>query len=116
LSYDAGYANIKMPSSEIRKIPGECYASIGTVSNSEYRFIRWNTAGKSRRKGKRPHVRGTVMNPCDYPHGGVAGRQPIGLKHPKTPQGKPALGVRTRKRNKWTTKLIVQRRIKKKRK
>ncbi len=116
LSYDAGYANVKMPSSEIRKIPGECYASIGIVSNSEFRFIRWDKAGKTRRKGKRPHVRGTVMNPCDHPHGGGEGRQPIGLKHPKTPQGKPALGVKTRRRNKWTTKLIVQRRIKKKRK
>ncbi len=116
LSYDAGYANVKMPSSEIRKIPGECFASIGSVSNPEYRFIRWEKAGKSRRKGKRPHVRGTAMNPCDHPHGGGEGRQPIGLKYPKTPQGKHALGVKTRNKRKWTTKLIVQRRIKKKRK
>jgi large subunit ribosomal protein L2 len=116
LSYDSGYANIKMPSSEIRKISGECYASIGAVSNPEYRFIRWEKAGKSRRKGKRPHVRGTVMNPCDHPHGGGEGRAPIGLKYPKTPWGKHALGVKTRNKNKWTSKLIVQRRIKKKKK
>lgn len=115
LSYDAGYANIKMPSSEVRKIPGECYASIGSVSNPEYRFIRWEKAGKSRKKGIRPHVRGTVMNPCDHPHGGGEGRTPIGLKYPKTPWGKHALGVKTRK-NKWTDKLIIKRRIKKKRK
>ncbi len=115
LSYDAGYGNIKMPSSEVRKIPGECYASVGSVSNPEHRFIRWEKAGKSRKKGIRPHVRGTAMNPCDHPHGGGEGRTPIGLKYPKTPWGKHALGVRTRK-NKWTTKLIVKRRIKKKRK
>lgn len=115
LSYDAGYANIKMPSSEVRKIPGECYASIGGVSNPEHRFVRWEKAGKSRKKGIRPHVRGTAMNPCDHPHGGGEGRSPIGLKYPKTPWGKHALGVRTRK-NKWTAKLIVKRRIKKKRK
>jgi large subunit ribosomal protein L2 len=116
LSYDAGYANVKMPSSEVRKISGDCYASIGSVSNSEYRFIRWEKAGKSRKKGKRPHVRGTAMNPCDHPHGGGEGRQPIGLKYPKTPWGKHALGVKTRNKNKWTSKLIVSRRIKKKRK
>ena len=115
LSYDAGYSNIKMPSSEVRKIPGECYASIGSVSNPEHRFIRWEKAGKSRKKGIRPHVRGTAMNPCDHPHGGGEGRTPTGLKYPKTPWGKHALGVRTRKK-KWTSKLIVKRRIKKKRK
>jgi large subunit ribosomal protein L2 len=108
--------NIKMPSSEIRKISGECYASVGSVSNSEYRFINWSKAGKSRMKGIRPHVRGSVMNPCDHPHGGGECRTGIGLKHPKTPWGKPALGVKTRKKNRWTSKLIIQRRVKKKRK
>jgi len=115
-NYEGGYANLKMPSSEIRKIPGECFASIGRVSNSEFRFINWSKAGKSRHKGIRPHVRGSVMNPCDHPHGGGECRTGIGLKHPKTPWGKPALGVKTRRKNKWTAKLIIQRRVKKKRK
>ncbi|MDD5569045.1 MAG: 50S ribosomal protein L2 [Candidatus Pacebacteria bacterium] len=116
LNYDAGYANIKMPSSEIRKIPGDCYASVGAVSNGEYRFIRWEKAGKSRKKGIRPHVRGTAMNPCDHPHGGGECGSPIGLPYPKTPWGKHALGVKTRNKTKWTKKLIVQRRVKKNRK
>lgn len=115
-NYEGGYANIKMPSSEVRKIPGDCFASIGKVSNSEYRFINWSKAGKSRKKGIRPHVRGSVMNPCDHPHGGGECRTGIGLKHPKTPWGKPALGVKTRNKSKWTSKLIIQRRVKKKRK
>lgn len=118
LNYDAesGYCNMKMPSSEIRKIPGECYATIGSVSNGESRFIRWEKAGKSRHKGVRPHVRGTAMNPCDHPHGGGECGSPIGMAYPKTPWGKHALGVKTRTKNKWTGKLITQRRIKKKRK
>ena len=115
-NHEGGYANLKMPSSEIRKVPGECFASVGSVSNSEYRFINWSKAGKSRMKGVRPRVRGSAMNPCDHPHGGGEGRTGIGLKHPKTPWGKPALGVKTRKKNKWTSKLIIQRRVKKKRK
>ncbi len=118
MNYDAdsGYCNIKMPSSEVRKIPGECFATIGSVSNEEYRFIRWEKAGKSRKKGIRPHVRGIAMNPCDHPHGGGECGAPIGMPYPKTPWGKHALGVKTRRRNKWTSKLIVSRRIKKKRK
>lgn len=115
-NHEGGYTNLKMPSSEVRKISGECFASVGSVSNSEYRFINWSKAGKSRKKGVRPHVRGSVMNPCDHPHGGGECRTGIGLKHPKTPWGKPALGVKTRKRNKWTSKLIISRRVKKKRK
>ncbi|MFA6252061.1 MAG: 50S ribosomal protein L2 [Candidatus Paceibacterota bacterium] len=116
LNRDAGYAQIKMPSSEIRKISEECYASLGTVSNPEHRFIRWEKAGKSRRKGIRPHVRGSAMNPCDHPHGGGECGSPIGMAYPKTPWGKHALGVKTRNKRKWTSKLIVQRRVKKKRK
>lgn len=115
-NYEGGYAKLKMPSSEIRKISGECFASIGKVSNSEYRFINWSKAGTSRNKGVRPAVRGSVMNPCDHPHGGGEGRTGIGLKHPKTPWGKPALGVKTRKKNKKSSKLIINRRVKKKRK
>ena len=118
LKYDqeSGYCNLKMPSSEVRKIKGECFATIGSVSNEEYRFIRWEKAGKSRKKGIRPHVRGIAMNPCDHPHGGGECGAPIGLPYPKTPWGKHALGVKTRKKNKWTNKLIIQRRVKKKRK
>jgi large subunit ribosomal protein L2 len=116
LNRDAGYAQIKMPSSEIRKISEECYASLGSVSNPEHRFIRWEKAGKSRRKGIRPHVRGSAMNPCDHPHGGGECGSPIGMAYPKTPWGKHALGVKTRNKRKWTSKLIVQRRVKKKRK
>ncbi|MCK9578641.1 50S ribosomal protein L2 [bacterium] len=116
LNRDAGYAQIKMPSSEVRKISEECFASLGTVSNPEHRFIRWEKAGKSRRKGIRPHVRGSAMNPCDHPHGGGECGSPIGMAYPKTPWGKHALGVKTRNKRKWTSKLIVQRRVKKKRK
>ncbi len=112
LAHDGDYVNLKMPSSEVRKFKGECFASIGMVSNPENRFYRVGKAGKSRLKGRRPHVRGSAMNPVDHPHGGGEGRQPIGLKYPKTPQGKHALGVRTRNKKKWSSKLIVSRRKK----
>jgi len=112
LAYDEGYVNLKMPSAEVRKFKGDCFASIGMVSNPENRFYRIGKAGKNRHKGKRPHVRGSAMNPVDHPHGGGEGRQPIGLKHPKTPWGKPALGVKTRNVKKWSNKLIIQRRKK----
>lgn len=113
LAVEENYVNLKMPSTEVRKFPSECFASLGTVSNPENRYYRVGKAGKSRLKGRRPHVRGSAMNPCDHPHGGGEGRQPIGLKHPKTPWGKPALGVKTRNRKKWTNKFIIQRRKKK---
>ncbi|OGZ71488.1 MAG: 50S ribosomal protein L2 [Candidatus Staskawiczbacteria bacterium RIFCSPLOWO2_01_FULL_33_9] len=113
LAQDGNYVNLKMPSTEVRKFIGECFASIGMVSNPENRYYRVGKAGKSRLKGRRPHVRGSAMNPVDHPHGGGEGRQPIGLKHPKTPWGKPALGVKTRSRKKWTNKFIIQRRNKK---
>jgi len=112
LAHDGDHVNLKMPSTEIRIFKGECFASIGMVSNPENRFYRIGKAGKSRLKGRRPHVRGSAMNPVDHPHGGGEGRQPIGLKHPKTPWGKPALGVKTRNRKKWSNKLIIQRRKK----
>ncbi|OGZ26658.1 MAG: 50S ribosomal protein L2 [Candidatus Nealsonbacteria bacterium RIFOXYB1_FULL_40_15] len=112
LAHEEKYSNLQMPSGEIRKILKNCFASIGSVSNSEWRYINIGKAGSSRLKGRRPAVRGTAMNPCDHPHGGGEGRQPIGLKYPKTPWGKHALGVKTRKRKKWTTKLIIQRRKK----
>lgn len=112
LAQDGNYTNLKMPSGEIRKFKGDCFASVGMVSNPENRFYTIGKAGKSRLKGRRPHVRGSAMNPVDHPHGGGEGRQPIGLKHPKTPWGKPALGVKTRKRKKHSNKLIIQRRKK----
>ena len=113
LAQEENYVNLKMPSTEVRKFSSECFASIGTVSNPENKYYRVGKAGKSRLKGRRPHVRGSAMNPVDHPHGGGEGRQSIGLKHPKTPWGKPALGVKTRSRKKWTNKFIIQRRKKK---
>ena len=113
LAQEHGYTNLKMPSTEIRKVNSECFATIGMVSNPENRYYTIGKAGKSRLKGRRPHVRGSAMNPVDHPHGGGEGRQPIGLKHPKTPWGRPALGVKTRNRKKWTNKYIISRRKRK---
>lgn len=112
VAQEGDFTHLGMPSSEIRKVSGDCFASIGQVSHAEYRFITVGKAGTSRRKGIRPTVRGTAMNPCDHPHGGGEGKTPIGLKHPKTPWGKPALGVKTRKK-KWSDKYIIKRRVKK---
>jgi large subunit ribosomal protein L2 len=113
LAHDGDHVNLKMPSSEVRQFKGECFATIGMVSNPENRFYRVGKAGLNRHKGFRPAVRGSAMNPVDHPHGGGEGRQPIGLSHPKTPWGKPALGVKTRNRKKWSNKLIISRRKKK---
>lgn len=113
LAHEGKFGHLKMPSSEIRKVSGECFASIGEISCPEHRFIVVGKAGRKRHQGKRPAVRGSAMNPCDHPHGGGEGRTPIGLKHPKTPWGKPARGVKTRKRKKYSDKFIVERRKKK---
>lgn len=113
LAQEGGFTHIEMPSSEVRKISGESFASVGQVSHAEYRFKTIGKAGRVRNKGRRPTVRGTVMNPCDHPHGGGEGRTPIGLKYPKTPWGKHALGPKTRKRKNWTNKYIIKRRGKK---
>ena len=110
--HEGRYTHLKMPSGEIRKVFKDCFASIGQVSNPKKRFEKLRKAGRKRLKGWRPTVRGTAMNPVDHPHGGGTGKSPIGMKHPKTPWGKPALGVRTR-RKKWTDKLIIKRRKKK---
>lgn len=115
LAHDEGYTLLKMPSSERRKIRDECFATIGVVSNSEHRFVKLKKAGTARRLGRRPTVRGSAMNPVDHPHGGGEGRSGVGMKYPKTPWGKHALGVKTR-RKKWSDKLIVTRRKNKKRK
>lgn len=114
LAQEGRYTHLKMPSTEIRKINSECFASIGAVSNPEHRFVKLGKAGRARLKGRRPQVRGSAMNPVDHPHGGGEGRAPIGLKHPKTPWGKPALGVRTRRKHKWSDRLIIKRRSRKK--
>ncbi len=112
LAQEERYAHLKMPSTEIRKINNNCFGSIGVVSNPEHRFVQIGKAGRSRLMGRRPAVRGSAMNPCDHPHGGGEGRTSIGLKYPKTPWGKHALGVKTRNRRKWSNKLIIQRRKK----
>lgn len=110
---DAKMATLKMPSGEIRMVSEKCYATIGRMSNSEHGICCVGKAGRNRYLGNRPHVRGTAMNPVDHPHGGGEGRQPIGLKYPKTPWGKPALGVKTRKKKKYSNRLIIKRRTKK---
>lgn len=109
-------AQLKMPSGEVRLLPKESYATLGQASNSDWRLVRIGSAGRSRRMGRRPQVRGKAMNPVDHPHGGGEGLQPIGLKYPKTKWGKPALGVKTRRAGKYSDSLILQRRSKKKRK
>lgn len=113
MAYEAGFAHLVLPSLEVRKISGNCFATCGQISFPEHRFVVLGKAGRVRKKGIRPTVRGSAMVPADHPHGGGEGRTGIGLKHPKTPWGKPALGVRTRKK-KWTDKLIIERRKSKK--
>ena len=112
---DGGMAHLKMPSGEIRMVKKECFATIGQVSNFEYSSMRIGKAGRKRHMGWRPAVRGSAMNPVDHPHGGGEGCQPIGLKYPKTPWGKPALGVKTRKKKRYSDRLILKRRGKKRR-
>jgi large subunit ribosomal protein L2 len=109
-SVDTGRALLKMPSGEVRVVSEECSATIGMVSNPEFRNIRWGKAGRMRHRGIRPSVRGKVMNPVDHPHGGGEGKHPIGMKHPKTYTGKIALGVKTRKPKKYSDSLIIKRR------
>ncbi|MBU0667574.1 50S ribosomal protein L2 [Patescibacteria group bacterium] len=107
-------AQVEFPSGEIRLVDKNCFATIGTVSNIDHSNVSIGKAGRNRWKGKRPAVRGKAMNPIDHPHGGGEGNQSIGLKHPKTPWGMPALGFKTRKR-KYSDRLIVKsRRLKKK--
>ena len=110
------YAQIKMASGEVRLISKESYATIGSVSNPDWRLQRIGSAGRNRRLGKRPNVRGKVMNPVDHPHGGGEGAQSIGLKYPKTKWGKHANGVKTRKPNRYSNQFILERRKSKKKK
>lgn len=111
-----GFAQIKLPSTERRLVKEDCLATCGPIGNADWRYVNWGKAGRMRHRGIRPSVRGKAMAPVAHPHGGGEGHSPIGLVHPKTPWGKTALGVKTRKKKKWTNKYIVQRRIKKKRK
>ncbi len=115
MGIEGKYAQLKMPSGEIRLIKKDCLCTIGQASNPDKKHIKLGSAGRKRYLGWRPTVRGSAMNPVDHPHGGGEGNQPIGLKHPKTPWGKPALGVRTRNKNKSSSKLIIKRRGKKRR-
>jgi len=107
VSLEGDYAQVQMPSGEIRLVNKECYATIGMVSNIDHNNIKIGKAGRKRHMGKRPEVRGKAMNPVDHPHGGGEGATSIGLKHPKTPWGLPALGFKTRRRHQ-TDKLIVK--------
>jgi len=116
MSLNDGFAQIKLPSRERRLISEKCLATCGQVGNTDWRYVRWGKAGRMRHRGIRPSVRGKAMAPVAHPHGGGEGHSPIGLKNPKTPWGKPALGVKTRNKKKWTSKYIIQRRNKKRRK
>ncbi len=109
---EGSYVTIKLPSGERRKVRASCYATIGQVGNTDARNISQGKAGRNRWRGRRPTVRGSVMNPVDHPHGGGEGRAPVGRTGPMTPWGKPALGYKTRKKKKRSNSLIVQRRRK----
>src|SRR5690606_16136548 len=114
MAVEGKHATLKLSSKEVRKVPKQCMATVGSVSNPDHRLVRWGKAGRMRHRGKRPSVRGKAMNPVDHPHGGGEGGNPIGLKHPKTPWGKAALGVKSRRPKKASTRLIVSRRPKNK--
>jgi large subunit ribosomal protein L2 len=116
MSVQGGHALLRLPSGELRHVAEESYGTVGAVSNPDHRLVYIGSAGRARRRGKRPSVRGKAMNAVDHPHGGGEGLQGIGLKHPKTKWGKPALGVKTRRRGKYSDLRIVQRRLKKRRK
>ena len=113
MAKEGKYATVRLPSGEMRMLPIDCRATIGQVGNIEHELINIGKAGKIRHMGKRPSVRGSVMNPCDHPHGGGEGRSPIGRPAPSTPWGKPALGYKTRKKRKASDKMIVRKRGKK---
>ncbi|NLZ94032.1 MAG: 50S ribosomal protein L2 [Firmicutes bacterium] len=110
MAKEGKYAQVRLPSGEVRLISQECKATIGQVGNLEHENITIGKAGRSRWLGKRPAVRGVVMNPVDHPHGGGEGKSPIGRKSPVTPWGKPTLGYKTRKKNKKSDQFIVRRR------
>ncbi len=110
MAKENGYAQVRLPSGEVRMIPLNCKAVIGIVGNSDHENIKIGKAGRTRHMGIRPTVRGSVMNPCDHPHGGGEGKSPIGRPGPVTPWGKPALGYKTRSKKNKSNKFIVKRR------
>ena len=110
LAKDGNYVTLRLPSKEIRLIRKECFATIGEISFNDAFLVRSGKAGRTRWLGKRPTVRGSVMNPCDHPHGGGEGRTPIGRTRPLTPWGKPALGIKTRQKKKLSNAYILRRR------
>lgn len=107
---EGNFVTLRLPSGEVRLISKECWATIGQVGNVDVSNLTLGKAGRTRWLGRRPTVRGVVMNPCDHPHGGGEGRAPIGRSHPVTPWGRPALGQRTRQSKKYSNKLILKRR------
>lgn len=109
MAKEGKYALLRLPSGELRNVPAECMATIGVVSNEDHSNVKIGKAGRTRHMGVRPTVRGSVMNPCDHPHGGGEGKAPIGRPGPVTPWGKPALGYKTRAKHKRSDKLIVKR-------
>ena len=110
MAKENGYATLRLPSGEMRMVRLNCRASIGVVGNGDHSLIKIGKAGRKRHMGIRPTVRGSVMNPNDHPHGGGEGKAPVGRPAPSTPWGKPALGLKTRKKNAKSNKLIVRRR------
>ena len=109
MALEGGYATLRMPSGEMRKVPETCRATIGQVGNIEHEILSAGKAGATRHKGVRPTVRGSAMNPVDHPHGGGEGKAPVGHAGPMTPWGKPALGYKTRKKKNPTSKFILKR-------
>jgi large subunit ribosomal protein L2 len=110
MAKEGKYATLRLPSGEMRMVPIVCRATVGIIGNGDHNLVNIGKAGRKRHMGIRPTVRGSVMNPNDHPHGGGEGRAPIGRSGPSTPWGKPALGLKTRKKNKQSNKLIVRRR------
>ena len=110
MAKEGKYATLRLPSGEMRKVLAKCRATIGVIGNADHENVKIGKAGRKRHMGWRPEVRGSVMNPVDHPHGGGEGRAPVGHAGPMTPWGKPALGYKTRKKNKTTDKFIVKRR------
>ncbi len=110
MAKEGKYATLRLPSGEMRMVPIECRASIGVIGNGDHNLINYGKAGRIRHMGIRPTVRGSVMNPNDHPHGGGEGKAPVGRPGPCTPWGKPALGLKTRKKKKQSNKLIIRRR------
>ncbi len=110
MAKENGMALLRLPSSELRNVPDSCIATIGQVGNTDHENVKIGKAGRKRNMGWRPTVRGSVMNPCDHPHGGGEGKSPVGRPGPVTPWGKPALGYKTRKKHKQSDRLIVRRR------